>query len=207
MNKYTTALLHLVLFALIAAIGAYWAVRIMTPQPIAAPPPLAAPPPREPDPVAAARMFGLIQMVAAAISNIQVAGLFAAGKDSSAILSVDGKPPRAYVLGQEISAGTVLLEVRPDGVTLERSGARQELRAPSRAASMPLSTHTPPTAAPAFQRQGNTLTVNGSGAGAARSAAPVPAPSQPQPRPQALVSPTHESPPGGQMQSGVVMPE
>ncbi len=204
MNKYTAALVHLVLFVLIAAVGAYWAVRIMTPQPIAAPPPLAAPPPRDPDPVAAARMFGLIQMAAAAVSNVQVAGLFAAGKDSSAVLTVDGKPPRAYVLGQEVTSGTTLVEVRPDGVTLERAGGRQEVRAPSRAASVPLSANGPPASTSAYQRQGNTLTVNGAGAGVSRSVVPV----QPQARPQALVPPPQEPPsPPNQAQPGVVAPE
>lgn len=206
MNKLTAALIHVVFFSLVVATGAYWAVRILTPQPMVAPPPLAAPPPREPDATAAARMFGLVQVISAAVSNIQVAGLFAAGRDSSAILVVDGKPPRAYVLGQEVTAGTTLVDVRADGVTLERAGARQELRAPSRAASMPLSSNAPPTAAPAYLRQGNTLTVNSS---AARSAAaPVASPALPQPRlqpqPQPIPPAADNPAPGQPLPSGAV---
>lgn len=189
MNKYATALLHLMLFALVTAIGAYWAVRIFTPQPIAAPPPLAAPPPREPDPIAAARMFGLIQVAVAAVTNIQVAGIFAAGKDSSAILTVDGKPPRAFILGQEIAPGTTLVAVRPDGVTLDRgvNGGQQELRAPPLPPSMSFSTQGPSAVTPAYQRQGNTLTVDPTLAGSSASHSFAPAPTF-QPPPQAVES-------------------
>lgn len=202
MNKYTTALLHLVLFALVIAIGAYWAVRIFTPQPIAAPPPLSAPPPREPDPIAAARMFGLIQVAAAVVSNIQVAGIFAAGKDSSAILAVDGKPPRAFVLGQEVVPGTTLVAVKAEGVTLERSsgGERQEIQAPSRQTAMPLSTQAPGAITPAYKRQGNTLSVDPSMAGT--HSAPnnyVPPPAFQAPPPEVIDPPMQqEQPPSEQ---------
>lgn len=181
MNKLVAAIVHLVLFALVVAIGAYWAVRIFTPQPTAAPPPMAAAPLRDPSPVAAARMFGLVQMAVAAVSNIQVSGVFAAGKDSSAILAIDGKPPRAYVLGQEISAGTTLVDVRVDGVTLEGAAGRQELRAPSRPASVPLSSSGPMSPVPAFTRQGNSLSANTSGVGPSVSRIVPIMPAQPQP--------------------------
>ncbi len=132
-SKLASSLIHLTLFAAVCAIAAYWGVRILTPQPTAAPPPLAAPPPREPDPVLAARMFGQVQQAAArTVSNIQVAGLFAAGKDSSAVLVVDGKPPRVFVLGQEVTPGTRLVDVTGDHAVVESSGGRMELRAPPR---------------------------------------------------------------------------
>lgn len=186
MSKFVAAIVHLLFFALVVAIGAYWAVRILTPQPTAAPPPMAAPPPRDPSPVAAARMFGLVQMAVAAVSNIQVSGVFAAGRQSAAILVIDGKPPRAYVLGQEVAAGTKLVDVRADGVTLEGAAGRQELRAPSRPVSAPLPSSAPAAPPPAFTRQGDTLSANLSSAGSSsalgRSAAPIMPPKQPEPQ-------------------------
>lgn len=206
MSKFVTAIIHLVLFSLVVAIGAYWAVRIFTPQPTAAPPPMAAPPPRDPSPVAAARMFGLVQMAVAAVSNIQVSGVFAAGRDSSAILVVDGKPPRAYVLGQEVTFGTRLIDVRADAVTLEGAAGRQELRAPSRPSIVPLSSSGPVSLAPAFTRQGNTLSANASASGpsgisGSRSAAPImpPQPQPMQPAPQdSIGQPPQSTPPVSQ---------
>lgn len=169
MNKLATTLIHVAMLALVCAIAAYWGVRIFTPQPTAAPPPLAAPPPREPDPVQAARMFGLIEHAAArVVSNIQVAGLFAAGKDSSAVLVVDGKPPRAYVIGQDVVPGTRLIEVNPDMAVLEAAGGRQELRAPPRPSPV-MSAGAP---ARAYVLEGNNLSAPAS-ANAPGAAAPV----------------------------------
>jgi len=189
MNKFVLAVLHVVLFALVAAIGAYWAVRIMTPSPIAAPPPLAAPPPREPDPVAAARLFGLVQVAVATVSNIQVAGVFAAGADSSAILMVDGKPPRAFVLGQEVVSGARLVGVQSDSVVLGRAGgARQELRAPQMVPAHSGTTlpagMTPAAAAtaapPAFKVEGDTLSATESNSFGFGRPPPPPNPIYPQ---------------------------
>lgn len=177
---------HLAALALVSAIAAYWAVRILTPPPASAPPPLAPPPPREPDPVLAARMFGLVQVGQAPVaSNVQVAGVFAAGADSSAILIVDGKPARVYLLGQEVAPGTTLAAVRPDGITLASGSGRQELRVPPRpVASMG---GAPPL--PAYSREGNTLS------------APSVSPAAPAPPPPAV--PADVAP---MMQPGVMSP-
>jgi general secretion pathway protein C len=177
LNKLGKVLMHVVMLAIVSAIAAYWVIKILTPQPTAAPPPLAATPPREPNPTMAARMFGLIQAPqVAAVSNIQVTGVFAAGKSGSAVLAVDGKPPRAYVIGQEISPGTRLVDVQPEVVVLEASGgARQELRLPPRAAVASIGGGAPPQ--PAYTMQGNVLSApSSSGAPATRPmSAPSPA--------------------------------
>jgi general secretion pathway protein C len=136
LKKLASLLVHVLMLAVVCGIAAYWGVRILTPQPTAAPPPLAAPAPREPDPMLAARMFGLVQQAnVRVVSNIQVAGIFAAGKDSSAVLTIDGKPARVYVLGQDVTPGTRLVEVNPESVVVESDGGRQELRAPARPAA------------------------------------------------------------------------
>ena len=187
LKKLAAALIHVVMLAVVCAIAAYWGVRILTPLPTAAPPPVAATPPREPDPVLAARMFGLVQLPAQArvASNIQVAGIFAAGKDSSAVLTVDGKPPRAFVLGQDVAPGTRLVEVKPDTVVVESAAGRQELRAPPRPAAS-LATGAP---ARAYVLDGGALSAPASSAGAGPSAAPVAMPTRPvapQPMPQPM---------------------
>jgi hypothetical protein len=167
---------HLAALALVSAIAAYWAIKILTPPPASAPPPLATPPPREPDPVLAARMFGLVQMAQAPIaSNVQVAGVFAAGADSSAVLIVDGKPARVYLLGQEVAPGTTLAAVRPDGVTLASGGGNQELRVPPR----PVAAMGGAPPALAYTREGNTLSAPSAGPSIATRPLPVPPPGVP----------------------------
>ncbi len=177
LNKFGKVLMHIVMLAIVSAIAAYWVIKILTPQPTAAPPPLAATPPREPNPTLTARLFGLIQAPqVAAVSNITVAGVFAAGKSGSAVLVVDGKPARAYVIGQEVSPGLRLVEVQPEVVVLEGSGgARQELRVPARATVASLGTGAPP---PAYNMEGNVLSAPSSSGAAAPSrgmTAPSPA--------------------------------
>jgi general secretion pathway protein C len=156
MKRFAAALVHVVMLAVVCAIAAYWAIRIVTPPPTAAPPPLAAPPPRDPDPVLAARMFGLVKAAPTTVlANVQVAGVFVAGADSSAVLIVDGKPARAYLLGQEVAPGLQLAEVRSDGVTIEGPGGRQELKVPPRQVAS-LGGASPP---PAYSLTGNTLSA------------------------------------------------
>lgn len=184
LKKFAAAAVHLVFFAIVMAIAAYWGVRILTPAPTAAPPPIPPPPVRDPDPVAAARMFGKVERIQAVSTNIQAIGAFSAGKDSSAVLSVDGRPPRVFLLGQEVSPGLKLAEVGPQAVILEGGGARQELRLPARAVAAFGGAPPPPN----FTREGNTLTAPSAGAAGARPpatpAAQLPQPPQPQQLPQ-----------------------
>jgi general secretion pathway protein C len=180
LDKVGKAALHGAGLAVVCALAAYWAVKIITPPPTVAPPPLAAAPVREPDPVFTARLFGLVQapQQAAAASNIQVMGVFAAGKHSSAVLVVDGRPARAYRVGQEIVPGTRLAEVQRDVVFVESGGARQEVRMPVRPAPAPLIGDAAP--APVYALQGNVLgAAGGSSRAAPAGAAPTAAPSRP----------------------------
>ncbi|MFN7569926.1 MAG: type II secretion system protein N [Betaproteobacteria bacterium] len=187
--KLPTLIVHLLGLAAVCAIAAYWAIRIATPPPSAAPPPLAAAPARDGDPLLAARMFGLVQTAAAATqaSNVQVVGVYAAGARSAAVLVVDGKPARTYLLGAQIAPGSRLAEVRADGVTIESNGVRQQAQVPRRPeANNPA---TPP--APGFTREGNVLTaptVTGAPA-TQRAPAPVVVPPPPPPAAPAFVPP------------------
>jgi len=156
LKKFSSYLLHLVMVALVCAIAAYWVLKFITPAPTSAPPPVAAPAPREADPVLVARMFGQVQVAPAVTSNVQVVGIYSAGKSSAAALSVDGKPARVVLLGQEVTRGTRLTNVRPDGVTLDNQGMRQDLSLPKRA-PVAFGGGAPP--APGYTRDGNTLTA------------------------------------------------
>ena len=190
LKKFAAAAVHLVFFALVMAIAAYWGVRIFTPAPTAAPPPLPPPPLRDPDPVAAARMFGKVERVQAVTSNIQAVGAFSAGKDSSAVLSIDGRPARVFLLGQEVGPGTKLVGVTSEAVVLDTGGGRQEIRLPARAVAAFGGAPPPPN----FTRDGNTLSAPTVGATGGRpnppSGTPVgQVPQMPQPQFQQPQSP------------------
>jgi len=174
LKKFAAAATHLVFFAIVVAIAGYWALRIFTPAPTAAPPPLPPPPLRDPDPMAAARMFGKVQVVQAVATNVQAVGVFSAGEDSSAVLVVDGRPARVFIVGQEVAPGMKLIEVTPELAVLEASGMRQEVRLPARPAVS--FGGLPP--APNFTREGNTLTAPSGAAPSPRPFVP-PAASQP----------------------------
>lgn len=199
MKRIAAALIHVVMLALVCAIAAYWVIKIITPPPSSAPPPLAAQPPRDPDPALSARLFGLVQVTrTVVVSNIQVVGVFAAGGDSAAILTVDGKPPRAYVIGQEVVPGTTLKAVRADAVVIESAGGRQTLQVPPPPELQVASSAPPP---PAFTRSGKTLSAS-PGATPATPASPprafAPAPrfvspaSPPEPVPEPQPAPVDE---------------
>jgi len=174
-------MLHLSMLALVCAIGTYWAIRILTPAPASAPPAQAAAALREADPVLAARMFGLVQAapVASQGLNVQALGAFAAGPDSAAVLAVDGKPARVYLLNQEVSGGARLVEVRKDTVTIDQGGVRREFALPPQPA-LGLGGAPPP---PGYTREGSTLTAPTVAAAAQQPGNPA---RPPPPRPAVL---------------------
>jgi len=178
LKKFAAAAMHLLFFAGVVAIGAYWAVRIFTPAPTAAPPPLPPPPLRDPDAAAASRMFGKVEVAQVVVAaNIQALGAFAAGKDSSAVLAVDGKPPRVYLVGQEVVPGTRLASIGSDVIVLDSPGGRQEVRlppGPAVAVSGGAPTQT-------FTREGNTLTAPSAAGGATVPRRTAPPPAMPPP--------------------------
>jgi general secretion pathway protein C len=188
LRKIAVALMHLSMLALACAIGAYWAIRILTPAPTSVPPP---PPPavlREADPTLAARMFGLVQAAPVGQQglNVQALGAYAAGQDSAAVLAVDGRPARVYLLNQEVSQGARLVEVRKEAVIIEQAGVRREVALPPQPA---LGVGGPPPP-PGFTREGITLTAPSVAAGAQPSVAqPRPLPSRSPPAVQPTVPP------------------
>src|SRR5512134_947843 len=191
LKKIAAAAVHLLFFAGVVAIGAYWSIRIFTPAPTSAPPPLPPPPLRDPDAAAAARMFGKVEVAQVAVAaNIQSLGAFAAGKNSSAILVVDGKPPRVFLVGQEVVPGTRLVSIESEVIVLDSPSGRQEVRLPPRPA-VAMSGGAP---AQNFTRDGNTLTAPS--ATGTPAIAPRPANAPPQPPPA-----VPQNPPGTPPQS------
>jgi len=147
-------LVHLVGAALASALAAFWILRLMAPAPsmVTTTAPVATF--REPDAGLAARLMGeVVSGPVASSLNIQLSGVFAAGADSSAVIAVEGRPPRAVLLGREVAPGFRLVEVRSDGITLEHDGVRTKYAVPAPALAKAASS------APMFSREGDTLTA------------------------------------------------
>lgn len=131
MKRMPLLLSLLGVIALSASI-AYWFLQLYKPEqrPLAAVPVAAVP---EPAVDAAATLFGG-QAVAVVASNYQLTGVVAAGRNSVAILVADGQPPKALMVGKEISPGVSVAEVHPRYVMLSEGGVlkRIELAAETR---------------------------------------------------------------------------
>jgi general secretion pathway protein C len=108
--------------AALSASLAYWGLQLFKPQqrPIAAAPMAPAP---EPSLDAAKSLFGGQSAVAVA-SNYQLKGVVAAGdgRDSAAIVAVDGKPAMALAVGRDVAPGVTVREIHPKYVLLSEGG-------------------------------------------------------------------------------------
>jgi general secretion pathway protein C len=186
--NWSTVLIHFIGAALVCAQLAYWSIRVMTAPPIAAPAAAKAVSVREPDASLVAREFGLIERASAGVSNIQVAGVYAAGPDSAAVMVVDDKPARAVLLGQVVATVSTLVDVDAQSGTIESGFVRRQLRVPS----APMASLSAPGPGNAFERRGNVLSAPSVEGGAPRlstgraAAAPpgMPRRFEPQPSPE-----------------------
>lgn len=119
-----------ILFIVLCASAAYWAMQIFKPpvRAIVAPPQAERPPP----PLsAAAGLLGGRAAVAVA-SNFQLKGVVVAAKpaESVAILAVNGKPAKAIRANREVVPGVRLTEVHRDHVLLTDGGAVKRVDLP-----------------------------------------------------------------------------
>ncbi|MGE3248958.1 MAG: type II secretion system protein N [Hyphomonadaceae bacterium] len=80
-------------------------------------------------PFAPAAAEGASHAAAALLSGIQLAGVRMADDPahSGAVLTLEGGAQRAFLVGQEISAGVTLSEVRPDYVLLSYQGGQRQV--------------------------------------------------------------------------------
>jgi general secretion pathway protein C len=112
----------IVAVAALAASLAYWTLQLLKPaqRPIAPMQVAAAP---EPSMEAAKGLFGG-QVTVAAVSNYQLRGVVAAGlgRDSAAIIAVDGQPALALAVGREVAPGVTIKEIHPKHVLLSEGG-------------------------------------------------------------------------------------
>ncbi|AVC43071.1 general secretion pathway protein GspC [Achromobacter ruhlandii] len=121
------ALRVLAILALAAGLGVWGAV-LFAPAPPALPAPVAAPAPRAADNGPVALWFGRDEVLR---TQISVLGVIAAGPDGAAVFSVDGGPPLAWRVGDEVAPGIVLKAVGADAVTLEQGGRASRIAAPA----------------------------------------------------------------------------
>jgi general secretion pathway protein C len=137
MNKRLPFLLSLIGVILLAASLAYWILQLYQPpqRPIAAVPASTVP---DPSIDAAATLFGG-QVAVASAANYQLTGIVSAGRESVAILVADNAPPKALVVGKEISPGVKLAEVHPRYVMLSDGGVLKRVDlAPDAKAAAPM---------------------------------------------------------------------
>jgi len=125
------------LFAALCAIVAAWALQLLAPRPPIAPAGAVAQVQPSLDLGAAGRLFGSTPQAAgastvAAPSNIQVAGVLAAGPRGVALLAIDGKPARAFAVGDPVGDGMTVRSVSGEAVELDSSGTPMRLAAPAR---------------------------------------------------------------------------
>jgi general secretion pathway protein C len=139
------------LFALLCAIVAWWALQLLAHQAPVAPAGAVARSQAPVDLAQAGRLFGGTAPAADAVpgrSDIRVTGVVAAGDSGVALLSVDGRPAKAFAVGQQVTEGIRLVAVEPTTVRVSSGGSIRELEAPARG-SVAVLTSGPARGAPA----------------------------------------------------------
>lgn len=104
-----------------------WCAILLAPSPADLPPALNINSAPVSDTRAVALLFGTDGVLD---TQVAVLGLISSGSQGSAVLSVDGAPPRAYRVGDEIAPGLALTEVTTAGVAVDRNGSLMRIKAP-----------------------------------------------------------------------------
>lgn len=128
------AIVTLLLFAALCASLAYWLLQWMAPAPRA----VAAPPESSrtlPPVAAAAALFGGRPNDAGGTA-MQLRGILQVGRagGSMAIISAEGRPPRAVAVDAEVMPGVKVKEIQERTVVLSERGAERQLSLPAFAA-------------------------------------------------------------------------
>jgi general secretion pathway protein C len=124
MKRLPLLLSFLALVALTASIT-YWVMQWIRP-PVRDQAAVAANAPPPPAIDAAATLFGG-QASSAVVSNYQLTGVVAAGRESVAIIVADGALPKALKLGKEVVSGVTVREVHPRYVMLSDGGVLKRI--------------------------------------------------------------------------------
>lgn len=200
--KRVPLIVSFLLFILLCASAAYWAMQLFKPplRPVAAPPRAAQ---AEVQTAAAAALFGgRIENVAVA-SNYQLKGVIYSGspRNSVAILSADGKPAQAVRVDMEVAPGVTVKEVHREYVLLSEGDVTKRVELPESAtgqvdlaslAPVPVrpSENPPPSQPPPNQSPSPTPPTR---AQAAAAAPPPPPNTAPLPTPHSAVAPPASS--------------
>lgn len=113
-SKWSVAGLTFAVWALVAASGVYWGLKLAArPASQAVPPVVRSTSPA--DPVAVARLLGSVPTLATAAPGASLASRFALlgvvatpGNQGAALIAVDGQPPRPFRIGATVDDGVVL---------------------------------------------------------------------------------------------------
>lgn len=118
----------LAIVAMAAGIGV-WGALLLAPQPMATRPFLATGPAPGQDISPLVNWFG----GGSARLRIAVVGLLSSGQRGTALLSINGGPPKAYSVGHTLAQGVTLSAVSPHGVSIDQDGIIEDITAPGRA--------------------------------------------------------------------------
>jgi general secretion pathway protein C len=113
----------LAMLAMAAGIGV-WSALLLAPQPTATRPLLASGPAPGQDISALINWFG----GGNARVRIAVVGLLSSGQRGTALLSINGGPPKAYSVGHTLAQGVTLSAVLPHGVSIDQDGIIEDIR-------------------------------------------------------------------------------
>ncbi len=133
MTTHLPKILTVALLALLAAIIGFWVSRLTAPTVAIAPVSVTAENTATSDATWARQFFGQAKESATNMpvvdSQFQVVGLIS-GRSGVAIISADGKPGKAFAVGQTIVPGSILKAVYSEKVVISRQGREIELPLP-----------------------------------------------------------------------------
>jgi general secretion pathway protein C len=139
-SRWTPVAVNLTALALLSYSLAQWSWQLLLPK--ATPPPAAAVPSPAQDSAAvlrellAANLFGVVAPGQGGLTpdalpltslNLVLTGVMVRGKDSFALIKIDGREEEPVMVGQEITAGAKLHAVYADRVVLSRNGRYEGL--------------------------------------------------------------------------------
>jgi Type II secretion system protein C len=133
-TNFVTKLASIALGLCLVGIVAFWASKLLAPRVAVAPVVVSAPPSDNQESVFTKQLFGNAPVAAAANttpadSRLQVQGVIASAS-GVAVLSVDGAAAKPFTVGQTVTQGVVLTQVKVDKVVVRRDGVEQTLPTP-----------------------------------------------------------------------------
>ncbi|WP_233208138.1 hypothetical protein [Pollutimonas subterranea] len=128
-NRRPLIVQSLAMLATAAGIG-LWSALLLAPQPTVAPPLLAS------GPAPGENISPLVNWFGGGSARLRVAvlGLLSAGQRGTALLSINGGPPKAYSVGHTLAQGVTLSAVLPHGISIDQDGIIEEIQILGRAA-------------------------------------------------------------------------